>query len=281
MEFVSKLYWELEEQLNFINLETDDPLKEAELATQVIVNSLKQLKQHIISKQKFKSQSEEIKFFKTVKPKFLSKLIFQISIYNIHSRMPKGGERIARKYLHHELQNLRRYFDNNLDFYKYYRTGSNYLDHKYFVRGKHDIRLTLDTFYFETDPLFSTSHDYKVAKIIANDLLQIYLEDAISSLERKENSMETQEFPKIKLTWTEQKTALIELLYALHTRAVFDNGKADIKDIASYFEAVFNIDLGDYYRSFLEIRLRKTGQTKFMDTIREALRKRMDDADER
>ena len=77
------------------------------------------------------------------------------------------------------------YFDNNLDFYKYYRTGSNFLDHKYFVRGKYDIRLTLDTFYFETDPLFSTSHDYKVAKIIANDLLQVYLEDTISSLERK------------------------------------------------------------------------------------------------
>lgn len=280
MESVSKLYHELDEQLNFIHLETDDPLKEAELSSQVIVNALEQLKK-IIRKNKFRTQGEEIRFFKHTKPQFLSKLIFHISVYNIHSRMPKGGEKIVRKYLHHELQNLRRYFDNNLDFYKYYRTGSNYLDHKYFVRGKHDIRLTLDTFHFETDPLFSTSHDFKVAKIIANDLLQVYLEDAISSLERKEINMGTQEFPKTKLTWTDQKTALIELLYALHTQAVFDNGKADIKDIASYFENVFNIDLGDYYRAFMEIRLRKTGRTKFLNSLVQSLTKRMDEAEDK
>lgn len=280
MESVSKLYHEMEEQLNFIHLETGDPLKEAELSSQVIVNALDYLKK-IIKKTKFRTAGEEIRFFKHTKPQFLSKLIFHISVYNIQSRMPKGGEKIVRKYLNHELQNLRRYFDNNLDFYKYYRTGSNYLDHKYFVRGKHDIRLTLDTFHFETDPQFSTSHDYKVAKIIANDLLQVYLEDAISSLERKENNMDTQDFPKTKLTWTDQKTALIELLYALHTQAVFDNGKADIKDIAIYFESIFNIDLGDYYRAFMEIRLRKTGRTKFIDAIRSGLIKRMDEAEEK
>lgn len=280
METVSKLYHELEEQLNFIHLETDDPLKEAELSIQVIVNALSKLKKYI-GKHKFRTQSEEIKFFKYGKPQFISKLIFHISIYNIHSRMPKGGEKIVRKYLHHELQNLRRYFDNNLDFYKYYRTGSNYLDHKYFVRGKYDIRLTLDTFYFETDPLFSTSHDYKVAKIIANDLLQVYLEDAISSLERKDNNMATQDFPKVKLYWTESKTALIELIYALHSQGAIDNGKADIKDIAAVFEHFFGVELGDFYRTFLEIRVRKTGRTKFIDSLKQSLVKKMEEADDK
>ena len=280
MEFVTKLYHELEEQLNFIHLETDDPLKEAELSIQVIVNALSQLKKYI-GKHKFRTQSEEIKFFKYGKPQFISKLIFHISIYNIHSRMPKGGEKIVRKYLHHELQNLRRYFDNNLDFYKYYRTGSNYLDHKYFVRGKYDIRLTLDTFYFETDPLFSTSHDYKVAKIIANDLLQVYLEDTISLLERKDNNMTSQDVPKVKLYWTESKTALIELIYALHSQGAIDNGKADIKDIAAVFEHFFGVELGDFYRTFLEIRVRKTGRTKFIDSLKQSLVKKMEEADDK
>ena len=280
METVSKLYHELEEQLNFIHLETDDPLKEAELSIQVIVNALSQLKKYI-GKHKFRTQSEEIKFFKYGKPQFISKLIFHISIYNIHSRMPKGGEKIVRKYLHHELQNLRRYFDNNLDFYKYYRTGSNYLDHKYFVRGKYDIRLTLDTFYFETDPLFSTSHDYKVAKIIANDLLQVYLEDTISLLERKDNNMTSQDVPKVKLYWTESKTALIELIYALHSQGAIDNGKADIKDIAAVFEHFFGVELGDFYRTFLEIRVRKTGRTKFIDSLKQSLVKKMEEADDK
>ncbi len=280
MEFITTLFKVLEEQLSFIHLETDDPLKKAELSIQVCLNALTQLKKHTI-KNKFKTQSEEIKFFKFGKPRFLSKLIYHISIYNIYSRMPKGGEKIVRKYLHHELQNLRRYFDNNLDFYKYYRTGSNYLDHKYFVRGKYDIRLTLDTFYFETDPLFSTSHDYKVAKIIANDLLQVYLEDTISSLERKETIMSTNDFPKVKLYWTESKTALIELIYALHSQGAIDNGKADIKDIAAAFEHLFAIELGDYYRTFLELRMRKTGRTKFLHSLIQSLTKKMDEAEEK
>lgn len=64
-------------------------------------------------------------------------------------------------------------------FYSYYRTNSTCLDHTYFVRGKYDIKLSLDTFYFETDHSFSTSQDYKVAKFIANDLIEDYLEDQL------------------------------------------------------------------------------------------------------
>ena len=48
--------------------------------------------------------------------------------------------------------------NSNLEFYKYYRINSTYLDDKYFVRSKHDIKLNLDTYYFEADHCFSTSH---------------------------------------------------------------------------------------------------------------------------
>jgi hypothetical protein len=51
--------------------------------------------------------------------------------------------------------------------------------------------------------IVSTSHDYKVAKIIANDLIQVYLEDQLNNSRKKgsDNS------PK----WTASKTALTEL----------------------------------------------------------------------
>lgn len=45
-----------------------------------------------------------------------------------------------------------------------------------FLRGNHDIKLCLDTGYFQSYLTFSTSHDYKVAKIISNDLVQVYIE---------------------------------------------------------------------------------------------------------
>jgi|GEM_PF-1412343 len=41
------------------------------------------------------------------------------------------------------------------------------------------IKLSLNTYYFEADYTFSTSHDYKVAKILANDLIQVYLENQL------------------------------------------------------------------------------------------------------
>jgi hypothetical protein len=138
------------------------------------------------------------------------------------------------------------------------------------VRGKHDIRLWLDTFYFEADHRFSTSHDYKVAKIIANDLIQVYLEDRLNNINVKKGSDNS-------LKWTASKTALTELIYALYSHGVFNNGNTDIKLIAKTFEDAFNIELGDFYHTFMELKARKINRTKFLDSLCEALIKKMDE----
>jgi Asp-tRNA(Asn)/Glu-tRNA(Gln) amidotransferase C subunit len=99
-------------------------------------------------------------------------------------------------------------------------------------------------------------------------------------MENREPKEKSQVNPKVKQTWTGSKVALIELLYALHTEGVFNNGTSDLKDIAEYFENVFNIDLGQYHRAFLEIRMRKSDQTKFLNALKEKLVKRMENTDE-
>ncbi len=276
---INNLLTSLNEQLNFTNLEIDDPIERSENAIDMIVNSIEKLK-IVFEKEKNKSQELEIEFFKNIKPKFTSKLIYYNAIYKIETKKPHGGERIIKKYLNNELEKLKRYFDSNLDFYRYYRTGSNYLDIKYFTRGKFDIKLALDSFYFEADHTFSTSHDFKVAKIMAHDLIQVYLEDKLLVLENREPKEKSQVSTKIKQNWTGSKVALIELLYALHTEGVFNNGTSDLKDVAEYFENVFNIDLGQYHRTFLEIRIRKSDQTKFLNALKEKLVKRMLNTDD-
>ncbi|GIQ61232.1 hypothetical protein Flavo103_43670 [Flavobacterium collinsii] len=65
-------------------------------------------------------------------------------IYKIEMKRPNGGNRILKKYYHNELLKLKAFFDNELEFYQYYRSGSTYLDYKYFQRGKFDIKLALD-----------------------------------------------------------------------------------------------------------------------------------------
>lgn len=277
-DYSKKLLTELEEQLKFIELETDNPVLCAELSIQVIHKILNNLKVFII-KYKFRSTAEEIKFFKEVKPQFCSKLFYHISVYNIETRKPNGGYKVIKKYLQAELDKLKRYFDQTLDFYKYYRTNSNYLDHKYFVRGKHDIRLSLETFHFETDPKFSTSHDFKISMILANDLLQVYLEDELAELEKKEPK-KTEGNQKSETTWTGSKVSLIELLYALHSEPVINHGKAELQEIATTLEKAFNVDLGQYHRTFLELRMRKSDRTKFINSLRSSLTLRMENADE-
>jgi hypothetical protein len=276
---INLLLSDLNEQLNFIDLEIDNPIKKCEKAIEVSIKAFDSLKK-LMMKLGFKSNDEEIIFFKEIKPQFLSKFIYYNAIYKIETRKPYGGERIVKKYYQNELIKLKRFFDNNLEFYKYYRTGSTYLDLNYFIRGKIDIKMVLDSYYIETDRTFSTSHDYIVSRIIANDLIELYLEDKLLNMHSKDQKEKSQVNHKLKQTWTGSKVALIELLYALHTEGVFNNGASDLKEIAEYFESVFDIDLGQYHRAFLEIRVRKSEPTKFLNTLKEKLIKRMENSDE-
>ena len=269
----------LNEQLNFIDLEIDDQIKKCEQAITVILKSINELKKPA-TKTNFKSKSEEIQFFKEIKPQFTSKLIYFNRVYKIEMKKPNGGNKILKKYYNNELLKLKAFFDNELEFYQYFRSGSTYLDYKYFLRGEFDIKLALDSYYFESDMSFATSHDFKVATILANDLIELYLENQLLMLENNENSEKSQRKPNVKLTWTGSKVALIELIYALHTEGVFNNGATDLKDIAEYFEHTFEIDLGQYRRVFLEIRARKSDRTKFLTTLNDSLQKRMENSDD-
>lgn len=269
----------LTEQLNFIDLEVDDTVLKCERSIEIIIQALQKVKSFVL-KTGFKSEDEEIRFFKEIKPLFTSKRIYHNSIYRIETKKPSGSTRILKKYYNNELEKLKRYFDDNLDFYKYYRTKSTYLDYKYFVRGSFDVKQSLDNFYYEADLNFTTSHDFKIAKILAHDLLQLYLEDKLKNLERKNEKLITQRNPNANLVWTGSKIALTELLYALQTEGTFNNGSADLKIIAEFFEENLDIDLGQYRRNFLEIRARKENRTKFLDTLKNNLLKRMDDTDE-
>ena len=198
-KFYKETLSKLELEISELEVEVDCSLQRIEAAIHLILECLSELKEYVLKKG-FKNTNEEIRFFKYQKPVIVSKLIYYNAIYKIETRRPYGNKRI-RKYFIKELKKLKRFFENNLDFYKYYRSNNSFVDEKFFVRGKHDIRLWLDTFYFEADHRFSTSHDYKVAKIIANDLIQVYLEDRLNNINVKRGSDNS-------LKWTASKTAL-------------------------------------------------------------------------
>ncbi|MCW4451179.1 RteC domain-containing protein [Kaistella sp. BT6-1-3] len=206
IDYCQTIISELDDRINELTYEPSNSLVSYENAIGLVLQKLEEIKKYI-KKNGFKDDEEEILFFKQLKPQLVSKLIYFNSIYKIETKRPRGGDKTIKKYLNVELSKIKRYFDANLEFYKYYRTNSTHLDNKFFLRGKHDIKLSLDTYYFEADHNFTTSHDYKVAKIIANDLIQVYLEDQLS------NNNQRKLFETTPLNWTGSKTSLIELIY--------------------------------------------------------------------
>lgn len=271
--FYSKKLYELETAINELEIIADCSLKRLETIIKLIIECLSELKEYVL-KRGFRNNNEEIFFFKYQKPTLVSKLIYYNEIYKIEAKKPLG-EKSRKKYLNKELKKLKRYFDNNLEFYKYYRTNNSFLDDKMFLRRNHDIKLLLESYHFQYDHTFSTSHDYEVAKIIANDLIQVYIEDQLYNKIQEDTSTTLK-----KLNWTGSKVALIELIYALHYQGVFNDGNADIRLIAKYFENTFNVNLGNYYQTYLELRNRKINPTKFLDALREGLIRKMNEQDE-
>jgi len=272
-KFYNDTLHKLEIAIDELEIEADCSIQRIEAVIDVILKCLFELKEYVLNRG-FKSINEEVHFFKHQKPAIVSKLIYYNAIYKIEAKKPCGAKPI-KKYLNDELKKLKRYFDNNLEFYKYYRTNNTFIDDQLFVRGKYDIKLNLDTIYFETDHSFSTIADYKAAKILANDLIQLYLEDQLNNRHYKKVHS------KSPLSWTASKTALTELIYALYSHGVFNNGNTDIKLIAKTFESAFNIDLGDFYHTFMELKSRKINRTKFLNSLCEALIKKMEEQDER
>ena len=275
INFVEKLQREIRRIIEQIEAEDKNILKKSLDASRVLGNAFDKLKEFIIA-YKFKDEEEETLFFKEIKPKIFCHLIYYRKVYNIEMHRPVASIEAQKEFLKKKLDVIQDFNDKILDFYRYYRSGATYLDAAYFVRGRPDTEQYLETFYYERDPQFSTNADFKVAKIMANDMLQAYLLSELEGLDNYMQKPNVSSFPKVKLTWTGSKTELIELIYALDTVGCFNNDKIPLIQIAAYFESVFNIELGNNIaRNFYDMRIRNQ-PTPFIDRLREEIRKRMD-----
>jgi len=267
----------LDKELEQIAKTFPDFFQRTEKSILCIKECLQVLKEYICN-HPFESIAQEILFFKEIKPTIYGKLIFFVEVLNIESKRPVGNTCDIKKYLLKEQKKLRSFFDENVEFYAYCRNKSTHLDEKYFIRNKLDRCLCINDYAVDADPCFSTTHDYKVARILANDMLNNYLNEQLNLLDQpKEQVLMGTE--KCKFVWTESKIALVELIYGLHTTGCINNGSGDIKEVAHLFETIFNIELGDFYRTFMEIKTRQN-PTKFLDTMRSALNHKIEEQDE-
>jgi len=270
-EYTTRLRKETDELIEKIESSESNILKKSLEASHVLAEAFNQLKT-FISSYKFKNEEEEISFFKEIKPKFCYRLIYYRKLYNIEMNRPAGVDK-QKEYLSEELNDINSYNIKRLDFIRYYRSGATHLDSLYFLRGKTDTEQYLETFYYELDPDFSTNCDFKVAKILSNDMLQAYLMQEIERLNSNGMIALPMGFPSIKLTWKGTKTELMEQLYSWDSDSTF--GDVPLTQLSDYIQNVFNIQLDkNLSRAFSDMKIRNI-PTPFLDKLKEALLKRM------
>lgn len=260
-----RLYADLNRDLNALALEEDQLIKLYERSIHACVKYLKKLKDYCKLHDPG-TPAEEILFFKQIKPKFKSQLIYYQSLLNLEVRRPIGDSTTIAEYLRNETRVLQHFFESNLSFYQYVRTQATYLDDYYFVRGNYDVYLDPDQCVIDFDPAFSTTHDHKLAQVLASEMLQEHLEHAIQRLSQKETViLADTEFRDFD--WKQTKCGLIELIYCWHATEAF--GKKNLKSIVKFIEKVFNISLGNFYDTFDWLAGRQS-PTTYIDEMKEA-----------
>lgn len=270
-ELLSKLERELE---NFVELPALDRMR-GELAE--VRSALAKLKA-MVGASGFGSQSEEVEFFKTVKPKFYSLLVLSAERYGFENARPVRAGKSRQRFYEGQLDYISRFFHQHEFLYQYYRMRAKELDNLYFIRGKEDMGLVGGDLP-ALDPTFSTMGDYLFSKFMALERLReiVVSEMEVPSLAgtgvvRSKKGRE--------LRWTGDSCNLIELVYGIFDCRQVNDGEADLSDLMDVFEQCFQINLSRYFRRFTEIKRRKSiSKTRFLDEMARVVNKRIEDGD--
>lgn len=219
-----------------------------------------------LKKYVFQTPQDEIYFFKELKPRMVSKLLYYKELLKLETSLPPSKKN-KRKHYEHLLTRIHQYGVNNREFYEYYRSRTSVRDEDLFVRRSYKDIVRDDCCLINYDSKLSTSHDFNVATIIANDMFTSHLE---SKLDELDGNITTKYNPtNNKITWTGTKIEMAEMIYGLYYKKMLNNGNIDIKEIARVFSIAFNIDLDEktLYRCLQDIKKRYPINAIFLQNL--------------
>jgi hypothetical protein len=261
-EFAEELYATMQGKLIEVEASDRDMIAKQSHYIEIIKSHTYGLK-NFVYQYEFSAPAEEIQFYKHIKPKFVSLLLFHTELFDLEVSKPLEKEEIIKHYMN-ALHKGQTFINVNMEYFRYHHLGSTFLDSKYFLSDKNQNTIN-DVIY---DSRFCTPFDHKFCLLQSYELLKDHLTKAIDKL-----MMPVADTMALK--WTGSKICLVELMYALQASGVFNKSKTDVKMIARYFEKIFDVDLGNYYRTFNDIQHRKIGKTVFLDELKEKLSERL------
>jgi hypothetical protein len=266
LDFAKQLFGELYWKLSALD-EADEafglsPENRAPMINAAIDELSEQLRTHV-----FENEAEEAEFFKTGLPPLLALASYYLLKYDIGLLRHYGAPASMKRRLVILIEEMKVFFGEHADFAHYCLSGKTDLDAYYFLRSSPANEKTIDLLTILVDPEISTVHSVRAATVIAYIWLMRDLHNSIfgnpyrERLPRKPGA----------LRWTDPSTGLVEVIYAFYAKGSFNNGNATLKDIAEYFEDVFSVNLGNFYRTYQEILCRKNGITRYLSKLTRGL----------
>ena len=256
---------EFEREYEVLKNASDDVLTVSLEIIHYIEKKLKEifkwLKKHV-----FKTLQEEIYFFKELKPRMVSKLLYYKELLNLESSLPPSKKN-KRKHYDELLSKIHQYVLSNKEFYQYYRSRTTVKDEDFFVRRSYKDIVRDDCCLINFDSKLCTSHDFNVATIIANDMFTSHLEYKLDELD---GNFTTKYNPtNNKIIWTGTKIEMAEMIYGLYYKKVLNGGRADIKEIARTLCIAFNIEMDDktLYRYLQDVKKRYPINAIFLQSL--------------
>ncbi len=251
-----------------------DPKESAIKIIEFCDSRLTLLKKHVLLNA-FKSREEEIHFFKHVKPAILSECIYYRNKLQYIVSFPVIDTDSQKNYILKQINNRERFIKKHYDLWMYLDSGSTNSDELFFLRENIMFSIFGKGMTKFMDSGFCTNKDIILAKLSAFKKFKNYLQGEFYRVTNQNRN------PRLvndrqPMEWTHSKSALVELIYALQCSNAINNGKAEIKQIASFFESTFNIELGDIYKTYSDIKYRQKSPTKFLEELTINLRDEID-----
>lgn len=219
-------------------------------------DTLQKLKALVLDKE-FENVSDEILFFKDLKPQILSVKFACRGLMEFEFEKAINQDKLVADIQQICLNRLQEKFNSFKDF-RYYLCGSSTnRDEQYFtIDGMKDDYIL--RFIPEVEKGFSTGYDILLAYSKAIEFMKDYFEEEVPTIKQIT-------YPELQ--WTGNKTDLVELLATLHRTNVFNNGENEFKRFVITFSKIVNFEIKDVYRTVSAIKDRKKENKSFLSRM--------------
>jgi hypothetical protein len=257
------LLTELEQQLIEIDKDNKSRIDKCSQKITICQQLTKELRKLYFDAQ-LETPLEEIHFFKEVKPKFFSELHYQMEVFQYFKQKPKGSLKIKSQYINMCLDKASSFMTRHCEFNTYFQMNATHLDELYFTRRDYCPKLhgSLD---YPADPIFSSPADPTLSCLLAASRYVQFMKNEMYAL--KNPTLDPSWEHLKSMEWLGSKTDMVELVYALHSSGSL---KGELKDAFAIFEKTFNVDLGNFYRTYTDIKYKKN-PTSFLDELKTSI----------